>query len=68
MFYYSAQRLLQWLASIQMNLLQLAATAEPGQSIVMRRIAVVRVNDSAKQNMATRCCAVISHERTEYYK
>lgn len=45
MFYCSAQQLLQWLASIQMNLLQLAATAEHGQSVAMRRIAVVNVND-----------------------
>lgn len=45
MFYCSAQQLLQWLASIQMNLLQLAATSEPGQSFATRRKAVVNVND-----------------------
>lgn len=38
MFYCRARQLLKWLASIWVPLLQLAAPAEPGQSISMRRI------------------------------
>lgn len=38
MFYCGARQLLKWLASIWVPLLQLAATAESGQSISMRRI------------------------------
>lgn len=38
MFYCRARQLLKWLASIWVHVLQLAATAEPGQSISMRRI------------------------------
>lgn len=38
MFYCRAQQLLKWLASIWVPVLQLAATAEPGQSILVRRI------------------------------
>lgn len=38
MFYCRAQQLLKWLASIWVPLLQLAATAEPEQSISMRRV------------------------------
>lgn len=38
MFHCRARQLLKWLASIWGPLLQLAATAEPGQSISMKRI------------------------------
>ncbi len=38
MFYCRARQLLKWLASIWVPLLQLAATAEPEQSISMRRV------------------------------
>lgn len=58
MFYCGAQQLLQWLASIQMNLLQLAAASEKRRSITTRRIAAASVNDSAKQNTATCGCAI----------
>lgn len=56
MFYCSAQQLVSWLASIQMNLPQLAAAAERGRSITTRRIAAASVNDATKQNTPTCGC------------